>query len=70
MHALELAKTLWNLTCSEPNALDSGADEQLLRHAKAALAFADTILGNFGQEGDEGGPLDEVQVLSKLLGGQ
>lgn len=70
MHALELAKTLWNLTCSEPNALGPGAEEQLRRHARAALTFAAAVLGNFGQEGDEGGPLDEVQVLSKLLDGQ
>ena len=70
MHALELAKTLWNLTCSEPNALSPGAEEQLRRHARAALTFAAAVLGNFGQEGDEGGPLDEVQVLSKLLDGQ
>ena len=67
MHALELAKTLWNLTCAEPDALDSEAAEQLRRHARAAVGFADAVLRNFGQEGDEGGPLEEIQVLLKLL---
>ena len=68
MHALELAKTLWNLTCTEPGALGEDADRQLRRHARDALAFASKVLGNFGREGDDGGPLDEVQVLSNLLG--
>ncbi|KAH9922858.1 SET domain-containing protein [Epithele typhae] len=70
MHALELAKTLWNLLCAEPGALaglGAGSEEQVRRHAGDALAFATGVLSNFGAEGDEGGPLDEVQVLGKVL---
>ena len=71
MHALELAKTLWNLLCTEPEArLVGGVTEQQLQmHAKAAVEFAASVLGCFGPEGDEGGPLEEIRVLTALLNG-
>ncbi|KAI0712087.1 SET domain-containing protein [Earliella scabrosa] len=71
MHALELAKTLWNLLCTEPEALLVGGvtEQQLQMHAKAAVEFAASVLGCFGPEGDEGGPLEEIRVLTALLNG-
>ncbi|PIL22478.1 transcription factor [Ganoderma sinense ZZ0214-1] len=67
MHTLELAKTLWNVICTDVGAV-TGADEgQLKGHARAALNFAAVGLRNFGPEGDLGGPLEEVRVLAGLL---
>ncbi|KAI1793397.1 SET domain-containing protein [Ganoderma leucocontextum] len=67
MHTLELAKTLWNVICTDVGAI-AGVDEgQLKTHARAALDFAAAVLRNFGPEGDRGGPLEEVRVLAGLL---
>ncbi len=70
MHALELAKTLWNLICTEPDALAGATEQQLQAHAKSAVDFAASVLHNFGPEGDEGGPLEEIQTLTGLLHSQ
>ncbi|KAI0770234.1 SET domain-containing protein [Fomes fomentarius] len=70
MHALELAKTLWNLICTEPDALAGATEQQLQAHAKSAVDFAVSVLRNFGPEGDEGGPLEEIRVLTELLHSQ
>ncbi|TBU44468.1 SET domain-containing protein [Dichomitus squalens] len=70
MHALELAKTLWNLTCTDASAMAGADEEQLKRHAKTALDFAASVLQNFGPEGDNGGPLEEVSVLTGMLAEQ
>ncbi len=67
MHALELAKTLWNLICTDPDAL-TGAT--LVKHTKSALDFAASVLQNYGPEGDDGGPLEEIRVLTELLSRQ
>lgn len=67
MHALELGKTLWNFICTEPGALEGATEEQLLKHTKSAVNFAASVLRNYGQEGDDGGPLEEIRVLTELL---
>ncbi|KAI0786817.1 SET domain-containing protein [Abortiporus biennis] len=62
MHALELAKTAWNRIV----ATDS-SDEELLNGTKSYLRIAGQVLRNFGKEGDEGGPLEELDTLTVLL---
>ncbi|KAI0755043.1 SET domain-containing protein [Daedaleopsis nitida] len=69
MHALELAKTLWNLVCTAPDALAGTDEQQLQAHARLAVDFAASVLLNFGAEGDAGGPLEEVRVLTEMLNG-
>ncbi|RPD62331.1 SET domain-containing protein [Lentinus tigrinus ALCF2SS1-7] len=70
MHALELTKTLWNLLCAEPDALAGPTEDQLMRHTKSAVDFAASVLRNYGPEGDDGGPLEEIRVLTELLSSQ
>ena len=70
MHALEPAKTLWNLICTEPDALIGANEDQLKGHAKTAADFAASVLRNYGPEGDDGGPLEEICVLRELLDSQ
>ena len=70
MHALELAKTLWNLICAEPDAVEGATEEQLLKHTMSAVNFAAIVLRNYGPEGDDGGPLEEIRVLTELLHSQ
>ncbi|RDX42519.1 SET domain-containing protein [Lentinus brumalis] len=70
MHALELAKTLWNLICTDPDALTGATEQQLVKHTKSALDFAASVLQNYGPEGDDGGPLEEIRVLTELLSRQ
>ncbi|KAI0699304.1 SET domain-containing protein [Cerioporus squamosus] len=70
MHALELAKTLWNLICTAPDALTGATEQQLVKHTKSAVDFAASVLRNYGPEGDDGGPLEEIRVLTELLRSQ
>lgn len=67
MHTLELAKTLWNVICTDADAIVGVDEAQLKAHARAALSFAAAVLRTFGPEGDLGGPLEEVRVLAGLL---
>ena len=67
MHTLELAKTLWNVICTDISAVAGTDEEQLNGHARVALGFAAAVLRNFGPEGDPGGPLEELRVLAGLL---
>lgn len=67
MHTLELAKTLWNIVCTDVGAIAGADEEQLKAHARAALDFAAAVLRNFGPEGDLSGPLEEVRALAELL---
>ncbi|KAJ7600682.1 hypothetical protein C8J56DRAFT_767329 [Mycena floridula] len=58
MHLLEMAKTAWN------SSLDDPTQEHV---ARQYLIAARDILMVFGKEGDEGGPLEAVATLEKLL---
>ena len=69
LHALELAKTVWNLICTMGADLSESETDVLERQTKAFLDIAESVLRNFGLEGDDGGPLEEVAVLSNLLSG-
>lgn len=69
MHALELAKTAWNAVVTyeqthAPHAAQIREYEDLSRHY---LSIAACILELIGPEGDEGGPLEELQVIRSLL---
>jgi hypothetical protein len=62
MHILELVKTLWN-------ACVVGSDGQRtdIEQIRSLLGSSQRILRNFGVEGDEHGPLMEIQTLHALL---
>lgn len=65
MHALELSKTAWNAIATNAHIL--GSDARSLEDAmQSYLAAASRILNNFGPEGDEAGPLEEIRVLQEL----
>ena len=64
MHALELAKTAWNATVTDSELTAPSALEET---AKAYLRIATHVLSNYGEEGDEGGPLAEISVLRRML---
>ena len=66
MHALELAKTTWNAVITQGEAVPS---RNTVKDAQLYLTIARGILENFGPEGDEGGPLEEIEVLQGLLNG-
>ena len=53
-----MAKTAWN------NVVSMGSNEQEVRHL---LRSADKILSILGSEGDDGGPLKEIETLNSLL---
>ncbi|KAF9445392.1 hypothetical protein P691DRAFT_710399 [Macrolepiota fuliginosa MF-IS2] len=64
LHLLELAKTNWNALVSSESSGETEAKVQ----ARITLKHAQRILSIYGREGDEHGPLDEIQQLEKLLG--
>lgn len=61
MHLLEMAKTSWNVIIKEN--LEESAEAQV----RSYLTKARDILLVLGPEGDEGGPLQEIQTLGGLL---
>jgi len=63
MHALELAKTVWNAIVMSAGAPNMKSLEEEMH---ACLSLASRILDNFGLEGDEGGPLEEIRYLREL----
>ena len=72
MHLLEMAKTAWNafitMETAEPSTRPAG--EGFLGQARAYLRLSKLVWGVVGPEGDEGGPLAEIQVLESLLSEQ
>ncbi|CAA7261581.1 unnamed protein product [Cyclocybe aegerita] len=64
VHLLEMAKTAWNAMVSSPH---DSRDEKLEEHMRALLLFARRVLMVFGPEGDEVGPLQEIEVLEEML---
>ena len=57
---LEMAKVAWN-ECMKENRLE------YLGTAKTYLAIARQILDVYGREGDSNGPLDEANILLRLI---
>jgi SET and MYND domain-containing protein len=64
MHLLEMAKTAWNALVVNK---DEDMEETFRRQAECFLASSHNILTVFGLEGDEGGPLTEIETLQNLL---
>ncbi|KAK7048370.1 hypothetical protein R3P38DRAFT_2868936 [Favolaschia claudopus] len=66
MHLLELAKTYWNSIVAQH--LDSGGEEnEVKQHCRSHLKHAKENLQILGAEGDDDGPLIEIQTLETLL---
>lgn len=69
MHLLEMAKTAWNAFITMEGA-DQPRTSKLLAQAGAYLRLSNQVWTVVGPEGDEGGPLAEIQVLGRLLSEQ
>jgi SET and MYND domain-containing protein len=65
MHLLELAKTYWNSIISEN--MDLAAESAVKQECRRYLKDAKDNLEIFGVEGDEDGPLVEIETLETLL---
>ncbi|GLB38322.1 putative adenylate-forming reductase, a natural product biosynthesis enzyme that resembles non-ribosomal peptide synthetases, yet serves to modify one substrate, rather than to condense two or more building blocks [Lyophyllum shimeji] len=66
MHLLELAKTAWNMLISTG---ETGSDttHAMTERVRDFLNLGRKVLMVYGAEGDEGGPLQEVETLQSLL---
>ncbi|OCH91201.1 SET domain-containing protein [Obba rivulosa] len=70
MHLLEMAKTAWDAWIVAEGDNAAGAEQlraKLRRDAFSYLTLASQILGIYGHEGDDDGPLQEIQVLEHFL---
>ncbi|KAF8424445.1 hypothetical protein L210DRAFT_3568075 [Boletus edulis BED1] len=67
MHLLEMAKTAWNAFITMEGAETQLSGLELLLQVRAYLGLSQQIWVVIGPEGDEGGPLAEIQVLERLL---
>ena len=68
MHALEVAKTAWNAIVSGHDITGPNAKPlPPLNAVQWYLNVARHILTTLGLEGDEGGPLEQVDALHGLL---
>ncbi|KAJ6584993.1 hypothetical protein B0H19DRAFT_405427 [Mycena capillaripes] len=65
MHLLELAKTYWNSIVSEN--IDMAVERTVKQECWTYVNEARDILGILGPEGDEDGPLTEIETLDGLL---
>ncbi|KAJ6508777.1 hypothetical protein C8R45DRAFT_968677 [Mycena sanguinolenta] len=65
MHLLELAKTSWNRIVSEN--IDLMAERAAKQECQVYLQGAKDVLQILGPEGDEDGPLVEINTLESLL---
>ena len=67
MHLLEMAKTAWNaiITGTDENRLEQ--QEKLLTQVESYIESSEKVLMILAPEGDEGGPIKEVQRLKDLL---
>jgi hypothetical protein len=66
MHLLELAKTAWNKIVITQD-LSKETEFMLREQVQMFLARGQEILTVFGVEGDEDGPLKEIELLQSLL---
>ncbi|KXN81759.1 N-lysine methyltransferase SMYD2-B [Leucoagaricus sp. SymC.cos] len=65
LHLLELAKTRWNALISSSQASTDVTEAEA--QVRITLNHARTILTIYGREGDEYGPVDEIQKLEEML---
>jgi hypothetical protein len=66
MHLLELAKTAWNMIVSNPT-MGSQTEQTTKDRVRTFLSLGRKIMQVLGPEGDEGGPLQEAEILQSLL---
>ena len=71
-HLLEMAKTAWNafITMEGADPLTQPGGLKLLAQVRAYLRLSNQVWAVIGPEGDEGGPLAEIQVIKTLLSEQ
>ncbi|EIW81423.1 SET domain-containing protein [Coniophora puteana RWD-64-598 SS2] len=71
VHLLEMAKTAWNaFVTADQNVADGATRTEnagLVDRAQLYLGLSRQVLNVFGREGDDGGPLDEIETLQGLL---
>jgi hypothetical protein len=67
MHLLELAKTGWNARISSTNPNEDDNNQISKAQVLDFLSSARYVLEIYGPEGDESGPLDEIETLQRLL---
>lgn len=65
MHLLEMAKTAWNAIVSQ--GVSGSAETPMLEQVRNLLALACEVLMILGPEGDDQGPMQEVQTLQEML---
>lgn len=72
LHLLEMAKTAWNafITMEVPDPATRPEGLHFLAQARAHLRLSKQVWTVIGLEGDEGGPVMEIQVLESLLSEQ
>jgi hypothetical protein len=64
MHLLEMAKTAWNAVITSADESNEGP---LKEQARRFLLLTNQVMTVFGSEGDDGGPIQELATLNKLL---
>ena len=70
MHCLELAKVAWNNIAKRLDEDDEDSTvKEIVTQVSLLLLAAKGVLEPLGQEGDEGGPLEEIKILQELVGG-
>ncbi|GBE85025.1 SET domain-containing protein [Sparassis crispa] len=71
MHALEMSKTAWNaaVAMKSPTEDEARLISEMEQAARSYLRAASQTLSVLGSEGDAGGPLEEIRILSGLLNG-
>lgn len=62
-----MAKTTWNAAIANANDLGRDEERHLQEQAWSFLALSRGVLTIFGPEGDEDGPLQEIESLQSLL---
>jgi len=65
MHLLELTKSLWNAQFSAD--MTDVERKVIEERVGTFLSMTSQVLTIYGVEGDEGGPMSEIEVLRGLL---
>lgn len=66
MHLLELAKSAWNKIITSPD-MNNDAEGVVEKQVRIFLYLSRKVLAILGPEGDENGPLQEIETLQLLL---
>ena len=66
MHLIELAKAAWNKLATSTDVSEE-TELAIKEQARIFLSRGREVLTIFGSEGDEDGPLKEIEVLHSVL---